>query len=560
MIEWIVSSSALVAVVILLRTLLKGKIGLRLQYALWGLVLLRLLVPVSFGSTAFSVANALPAEVKTVPRNVMIRGQAEIRTEQGSYSFTLPAQREQYEEKRQELEHTGELVAVVAQSHQVGFRQILTGLWIAGMAVVALCLLGSNLRFALRLRKTQKLLRQDDLPIYLTDEADTPCLLGLFRPAIYITPEAAEEERRLRHVIQHELTHYRHGDQFWGLLRGCCLILHWYNPLVWWAAVLSRQDGELACDEATVHRLGEGERAAYGRTLIHMTCSRRQSVLLTATTMTGSGGCLRERIRLIVKKPKTAVVPLLAVLLATAVAVGCTFTGAMTPPADAPASELPETFASSPEEPFPAPTQPTAIDSITLNLSDFTLIEQGEQYMLRAAVTPEGAKGTIRWSSDDPAVATVDESGIVTAVANGWTVIRASAGGVSSECIVRVNATIPAGEGIVETEAVTATLHFYGEPSLEGTPAENMRTIYIDAEKPGGAELIDELKAFIDKFRYWTNDHMVDRAPFYFDGDIEFSDRESVYHFSYEQRELYYDHFFVQISEKDVEYLRGLGE
>lgn len=525
MIEWIVSSSALVAVVILLRTLLKGKIGLRLQYALWGLVLLRLLVPVSFGSTAFSVANALPAEVKTVPRNVMIRGQAEIRTEQGSYSFTLPAQREQYEEKRQELEHTGELVAVVAQSHQVGFRQILTGLWIAGMAVVALCLLGSNLRFALRLRKTQKLLRQDDLPIYLTDEADTPCLLGLFRPAIYITPEAAEEERRLRHVIQHELTHYRHGDQFWGLLRGCCLILHWYNPLVWWAAVLSRQDGELACDEATVHRLGEGERAAYGRTLIHMTCSRRQSVLL-----------------------------------ATAVAVGCTFTGAMTPPADASASELPETFASSPEEPFPAPTQPTAIDSITLNLSDFTLIEQGEQYMLRAAVTPEGAKGTIRWSSDDPAVATVDESGIVTAVANGWTVIRASAGGVSSECIVRVNATIPAGEGIVETEAVTATLHFYGEPTLEGTPAEIMRTIYIDAEKPGGAELIDELKAFIDKFRYWTNDHMVNRAPFYFDGDIEFSDRESVYYFSYEQRVLYYDHFFVQISKKNVEYLRGLGE
>ncbi len=60
MIEWIVSSSALIAVVILLRLLLKGKIGLRLQYALWGLVLLRLLVPVSFGSTAVSVTNALP--------------------------------------------------------------------------------------------------------------------------------------------------------------------------------------------------------------------------------------------------------------------------------------------------------------------------------------------------------------------------------------------------------------------------------------------------------------------------------------------------------------------
>ena len=175
-------------------------------------------------------------------------------------------------------------------------------------------------------------------------------------------------------------------------------------------------------------------------------------------------------------------------------------------------------------------------------------------------MTPEGAKGTIRWSSDDPAVATVDESGNVTAVANGWTVIRASAGSVSSECIVRVHATNPAREGLVETEAVTATIHFYGEPTLEETSPEKMRTTYIDAEKPGGAELIDELKAFIDKYRYWTDDYMVDRVAFYFDGDIEFSDREFVYYFSYEQRELYYDHFFVQISKKDVEYLRSLEE
>ncbi|MBQ1406291.1 MAG: hypothetical protein IIZ00_08795, partial [Oscillospiraceae bacterium] len=64
MIEWIVSSSALLAVLIVLRHILKGKISLRLQYALWGLALLRLLVPVSFGSTAVSVQNALPVEAK----------------------------------------------------------------------------------------------------------------------------------------------------------------------------------------------------------------------------------------------------------------------------------------------------------------------------------------------------------------------------------------------------------------------------------------------------------------------------------------------------------------
>ena len=57
MTEWILSSSVLILVVIGLRTMLKGKISLRLQYALWVLVLLRLLIPFSFGSTNISVAN-----------------------------------------------------------------------------------------------------------------------------------------------------------------------------------------------------------------------------------------------------------------------------------------------------------------------------------------------------------------------------------------------------------------------------------------------------------------------------------------------------------------------
>lgn len=46
MTEWIVTSSVLIVVVVALRYLLRGRISLRLQYALWGVVLLRLLLPV----------------------------------------------------------------------------------------------------------------------------------------------------------------------------------------------------------------------------------------------------------------------------------------------------------------------------------------------------------------------------------------------------------------------------------------------------------------------------------------------------------------------------------
>ena len=56
MLEWVVSGSVLIAVVIALRFALKGKVSLRLQYAMWALVLVRLLIPVGIGAAPFGVA------------------------------------------------------------------------------------------------------------------------------------------------------------------------------------------------------------------------------------------------------------------------------------------------------------------------------------------------------------------------------------------------------------------------------------------------------------------------------------------------------------------------
>jgi hypothetical protein len=155
-------------------------------------------------------------------------------------------------------------------------------------------------------------------------------LFGVFRPAIYITPDVAEDETKLRYVLAHEQTHCRHGDHIWSALRSLCLTLHWYNPLVWLAAVLSRRDAELACDESTIKRIGEVNRMEYGRVLIGLTCEKRKTtdLLCCATTMIDGKNGIRERITFIAKKPKTLVPAFIAVLLAMLIAVGCTFTGA----------------------------------------------------------------------------------------------------------------------------------------------------------------------------------------------------------------------------------------
>ena len=330
MIEWIVTSSILIAVIITLRYLLKGKISLRIQYALWVLVLVRLLVPLSLGNAGFSVLNILPEN----PAEAVLSAALSVGVPSDAYTLaagaTATPENNAVAEAQNETPHYNEDAVTKVETHVTDWGAIAFAVWITGIVVVGSFLLVSNLRFAARVKKTRRAMNAGEhrLSVYVTNAVDTPCLFGLFHPAIYITPETEENAAILRHTIEHETTHFNHGDNFWAILRGICLALHWYNPLVWWAAFLSMRDSELACDEATINRIGEAERAEYGRTLIGMTCQKRTALLITATTMTGSKSSIKERIMLIAKKPKMAIYTLIAVVLIAAVAVGCTFTGA----------------------------------------------------------------------------------------------------------------------------------------------------------------------------------------------------------------------------------------
>lgn len=331
MLEWIASSCALILAVLLLRRLLRGRIGPGLQYALWLLVLARLLLPVSFGAARVSVQNLVrDADERAASRVVTYVNQtapdpvpsepapAQSATAQPQYTQSAAAPQSQPE------------APLTETARPVMLSDILRCAWYAGMSAMALWLIATNLAFRARLAKRARRIEYPGckLPLYITEAVETPCLFGVLRPAIYITPEAASEPETLAHSVEHELTHYRHGDHIWALLRCLCLVLHWYDPLVWLAAALSRRDAELACDEATIRRLGEAERAAYGRTLIRISCERRPTLLRTATTMNCGKRGLRERIALIAKRPKTAAYALVILILAAVAVTGCTFTGA----------------------------------------------------------------------------------------------------------------------------------------------------------------------------------------------------------------------------------------
>ena len=325
MAEWILTSSLLIVIVLAVRALFRGRMGLRLRYALWLLVLLRLLVPGTVFQTGLSVLNYVP-----LPQTAA--AQAQPSQSGGSPSAPEAEPMPVLPEGEAEPRPSGPAAAPdSAPAGAADWRGVLTAVWLGGAGVLAAALLACNLRFYLRLRRMRRAhpIPGIAVPVYVARGLPSPCLYGFPRPAVYLTPAAAGEPELLGHVLRHELTHRRHGDHIWAVLRAAALALHWYNPLVWLAAVLSRRDGELACDEGALQGADDRERAAYGRTLIRLVTARPSAgeLLCCATTMTAGTSSLKERIAMIARKPRTLAAVLAAVALLAGLAVGCTFTG-----------------------------------------------------------------------------------------------------------------------------------------------------------------------------------------------------------------------------------------
>lgn len=337
LLQWFVTSSVLILAVLALRRLLGGRISPRVKYALWAVVLVRLLVPFQLPTPHLPTAAELTPEPTsltqtTIPLLPATYSMEEVATGQAP-NLTFDDQGQlQTDRDLGEVKPSADGQRAVFSLVWLSPAQLLLGLWAMGAVILALVLLGSNLRFFLRLRRrrTPVDLADGPLPVYTVEGLPSPCLFGLFRPCIYLTPDLALGSPTRTHVLAHELTHYRQKDHIWSALRCAALALHWYNPLVWLAVALSKRDGELSCDAGAVQVLGEEERIPYGRTLVSLVAQRslRPGDLLSCSTSMAEGkGSIQERIAQLVKHPQTKKTALIALVCAAALAVVFTFGG-----------------------------------------------------------------------------------------------------------------------------------------------------------------------------------------------------------------------------------------
>lgn len=197
--EILLTSSILILVLGLLRYLLRGRINLHLQYALWLLVAVRLLVPLSLPAAPWSVLNAVPQGTDTAT-TLYVSSQG-ISTSPPAPATGWTADDEAvsiyYDDAgARHFYPVGE--APPAQAHYTtvpseqiyDLHTVLWTLWLGGAAVMTVWFLSVNLIFRRRAARSAQPVAcaACPVPVYVTDTVPSPCLVGLFRQRIYVTP------------------------------------------------------------------------------------------------------------------------------------------------------------------------------------------------------------------------------------------------------------------------------------------------------------------------------------------------------------------------------------
>ena len=366
MTDWIVGSSILIMMIFAVRKVFGMRISSRFRYALWAVVMIRLLCPAALWNNQqlmqnitevsrqlFQSMNQQENELNMADSNAEfgaengqntgntnIAGigdtsvtdrmkdnytdnvknqnigidqqnrQAINQTENpnnlvGQTTFNQTGKEEaapQLEEYTQSKDHNSNIFhSIIAQ-----LIRIAPAIWLCGSIVAGCWFVIVNMRFYHMLMRSRKQIDSSrKLLVYQVSGLSSPCLFGIIHPAIYLKEETSLQDEQLLMILQHEICHYQHKDHIWSVMRSLCIIIWWWNPLVWAAAVASKRDCEMACDEGTLETIGWENKFLYAKTLVDAVSDRKSFGMTVASTMVSGKSDTERRLRMMLNKKKT---------------------------------------------------------------------------------------------------------------------------------------------------------------------------------------------------------------------------------------------------------------
>lgn len=292
-----ITAGWLIAAVMVLRIILK-KAPRQITCVLWAFVAVRLMCPFSF-ETVFSL---IPS-AETVSPDIAYSEIPAIDSGVALIDNVLnPVIGQTFAPKAEDSANPLQILLYLAGV-----------VWIAGMLVLLGYAVVSSARLRRRVRAAVPL--RDN--IWICDEIESPFILGILRPRIYLPSDTDKSEEG--YILAHERAHLKRHDNWWKLLGFALLAVYWFHPLVWAAYLFLCRDIELACDERVIKDFSVEGKKAYSLALLSCSVSRR--TLIACPLQFGEVG-VKERVKAVLnyKKPGLWIISA-AILVCGAVAV-----------------------------------------------------------------------------------------------------------------------------------------------------------------------------------------------------------------------------------------------
>ena len=292
--------SGIIGILLITKRIFKKSLSSRMQYNLWFLLLVLLIVPfIPFRLIGFPQIFSWLGYLRSSPAS----GTG---TAMGEAAETIPTGNADW--------MNDFTLSVNSKAASIA-GYILLGIWIAGILAMIILIVKSFLRLRsleksalpIQNKKVRRLYHHcliemkihSRIPVYSTTFLKSPIITGLLKPCIYLPIHLISDynESDMRYMLLHELQHYKHHDAIGSFLMNLAGVVYWFNPLVWYALKEMRDDREVACDTSVLKMLEEEDYADYGNTLINFA----EKVSLTPFPFTaGLGGNMKQMKRRII--------------------------------------------------------------------------------------------------------------------------------------------------------------------------------------------------------------------------------------------------------------------
>lgn len=377
LLEVTIYSAILYVVIMLFKKVFKKHISAVLNYAVWALLILRLLLPVTIdsGLSLFVIPEPDAAIVQNQSFDgAQPSGSEQIHNSQESSSSQISSA---YKVPMDTSNISAVDTSIQAPKWKMSWQLAVLLTWGLGVLASGAFMLRIYFRLQRRIKHssinlpddirelTQIIKRQmgikADLRVSANEWLTTPALWASIEPTLLLPANMLQNSEQLMFGIRHELTHYKHRDFLVSLLLVVLRCVYWFNPVVWLAAKRIEADMETACDASVTASMKNDQRGRYIEAVIDLSRNADAQYMLGMGTHTDRKS-IEKRIRgIFMTKRTTPAVRIVAALMACLMLVVC-FTTACQPTPEKPPvinkgdDHLEEMIASSAASPIPTVT------------------------------------------------------------------------------------------------------------------------------------------------------------------------------------------------------------